>query len=163
MSYETKYHDDGTIEVWDVHRQSWVRNILPSQLADRIWASVSEGERQLWERHEARANFRAISQHRTPGPWAVSVEEGYDSRLVESACMGPHLYIKSEDGGNYVALLLPLHQGEAQQRVDAAVMAAAPRMLEALRKIASFRHDPNDRQAEIWAIAEAFAGQEEGS
>jgi hypothetical protein len=44
----TTYHRDGTITVWDVYTQSWVRTSAPS---DALLASLSEHERTRIVRH----------------------------------------------------------------------------------------------------------------
>lgn len=45
--YATTFHRDGTVTVWDVYTQSWVRTSRPS---DRILASLSS-ERDRVIRH----------------------------------------------------------------------------------------------------------------
>lgn len=52
--YRPKYHRDGTITIWNVYRQQWIKNVLPSELADEIWASHHEEDRQKWQEHEAK-------------------------------------------------------------------------------------------------------------
>lgn len=39
----TTYHKDGSVTVWDVYTQTWLRTTRPS---DRILASLGEGERR---------------------------------------------------------------------------------------------------------------------
>jgi len=49
--YGTTYFSDGTIEVWDVYRQGWIK-ARPRDLSDRIWASVTPEERSRWRSHK---------------------------------------------------------------------------------------------------------------
>jgi hypothetical protein len=41
--YETTYHTDGTVTLWDVYQQQWVRTDAPS---DRLLASLDWRERE---------------------------------------------------------------------------------------------------------------------
>lgn len=45
--YATTFHRDGTVTVWDVHQQQWVRTSRPS---DQILASCSS-DRERIKRH----------------------------------------------------------------------------------------------------------------
>ena len=44
----TTYHRDGTVTIWDVYQQSWVRGF---QLRDELLASLNDGERDRVLRH----------------------------------------------------------------------------------------------------------------
>ena len=41
---KTKYHRDGTVTLWDIYRQAWVR-IRASRISDEILSSLSSHER----------------------------------------------------------------------------------------------------------------------
>jgi hypothetical protein len=43
MNYRTTYHRDGSVTVWDVYTQAWLRTSRPS---DRVLASLSQEERR---------------------------------------------------------------------------------------------------------------------
>lgn len=47
-TYATRYHHDGTVTVWDVYRQQWVRLMHPS---DAVLASLSTATRERVMRH----------------------------------------------------------------------------------------------------------------
>jgi hypothetical protein len=47
-AYSTTFHRDGTVTVWDVYSQSWLRTRRPS---DRILASLNGKERDRVIRH----------------------------------------------------------------------------------------------------------------
>jgi hypothetical protein len=49
--YASKLHPDGTVSIWDVYTQGWIRTIAPS---DRILASLSREERGQVEAHLAK-------------------------------------------------------------------------------------------------------------
>lgn len=49
--YRTTYHRDGTVTVWDVYTQQWLRTSRPS---DQILASLPAEERERVRRHVAR-------------------------------------------------------------------------------------------------------------
>ena len=46
--YRTTYHRDGTVTIWDVYTQSWIRTDRPS---DQILASCMPEERERIIRH----------------------------------------------------------------------------------------------------------------
>ena len=46
--YRTTYHRDGTLTVWDVYRQQWVRTPSPS---DQVLASMRPADRDRAIRH----------------------------------------------------------------------------------------------------------------
>lgn len=46
--YRTTYHRDGTVTVWDVYTQSWLRTAQPS---DKVLASLSPKERERVKEH----------------------------------------------------------------------------------------------------------------
>ena len=46
--YESTFHRDGTVTVWDVYSQSWLRTRRPS---DRVLASLDERERNRVIKH----------------------------------------------------------------------------------------------------------------
>ena len=41
--FKTRYHRDGSVTVWDVYQQQWVRTTRPE---DRVLASLSTDERE---------------------------------------------------------------------------------------------------------------------
>ena len=43
MSYDTTYHNNGSVNIWDCYAQNWVETSAPS---DRLLATLSEEERQ---------------------------------------------------------------------------------------------------------------------
>lgn len=47
--YRTTYHRDGTVTVWDVYSQTWRRRVR--SMPDRVWASLSERERNKAAKH----------------------------------------------------------------------------------------------------------------
>lgn len=48
--YDTTYHRDGSVTVWDVYRQGWLRTESPS---DDVLASLSPEEREKIIAHTA--------------------------------------------------------------------------------------------------------------
>ena len=46
--YQTRYHRDGTVTIWDVYAQQWLRTSDPS---DRVLASLSDAQRERVIRH----------------------------------------------------------------------------------------------------------------
>ncbi len=51
-SYAVKFHRDGSVTVWDVYTQGWVRTSAPS---DAMLASLGSKERERVIRHCAAA------------------------------------------------------------------------------------------------------------
>ena len=51
--YKTTYHRDGTVTMWDVYSQSWLRRIEPGQIAAEVLASLMPEERARVMRHGA--------------------------------------------------------------------------------------------------------------
>jgi hypothetical protein len=47
---DTTYHRDGSVTLWDVYSQQWVRTDAPS---DEVYASLSASERARIMRHIA--------------------------------------------------------------------------------------------------------------
>ena len=43
MNFKTTYHRDGSVTVWDVYSQQWIRTKRPS---DQVLASLDNKERQ---------------------------------------------------------------------------------------------------------------------
>lgn len=52
--YATKFHRDGTVTVWDVYEQTWVRTHV-SRVSDQVLASLSSDERARILGHRERA------------------------------------------------------------------------------------------------------------
>ena len=44
-TYRTTYHRDGTVTLWDVYQQQWVR-LAADQVSDQILATLSDTERR---------------------------------------------------------------------------------------------------------------------
>jgi hypothetical protein len=42
--YKTTYHRDGTVTLWDVYTQSWLR-IVAGEISDRTLATLNDQER----------------------------------------------------------------------------------------------------------------------
>lgn len=51
--YATKYHADGTVTVWDVYEQRWVRTGIPTR---EMLESCGSEERERIIRHTATKN-----------------------------------------------------------------------------------------------------------
>ena len=49
-AYDSTFHRDGSVTVWDVHNQGWIRTSNPS---DRLLATLSSEEREKIEAHTA--------------------------------------------------------------------------------------------------------------
>jgi hypothetical protein len=47
-SFDTRYHSDGTVTLWNVYEQRWERGSL---FADNVWASLSNEERRKIHQH----------------------------------------------------------------------------------------------------------------
>jgi len=63
MSYQTKYHRDGTVTVWDVYRQQWTRREASDVYADdRVMASLPAYDRL---RIEAKAHGNTLAESRS--------------------------------------------------------------------------------------------------
>lgn len=54
MNYETTYHRDGTVTLWDVYKQQWER-VAAENVSDEILASLTETERSRIGRMAERA------------------------------------------------------------------------------------------------------------
>lgn len=52
-SGKTTYHRDGSVTLWDVYQQQWVRS---SAFSDEVYASLGAGERARVLRHTARGH-----------------------------------------------------------------------------------------------------------
>ena len=51
--YATTYHRDGTVTVWSVHRQGWVR-VHVTSMSDELLSTLTHGERSRIERMRAK-------------------------------------------------------------------------------------------------------------
>jgi hypothetical protein len=56
-AFDTKYHTDGSVTVWNVYHQTWLR-CQPSALSDRVLASLSSEERAKVLAHKPRRATR---------------------------------------------------------------------------------------------------------
>ncbi len=62
MSYDTTYHRDGTVTVWDVYRQQWTRRQASELALDNdVMPTLSGAER---ERVSAMARGMTVRQYR---------------------------------------------------------------------------------------------------
>lgn len=45
-------HVDGTVTVWDAHRQCWLRRVKPQEISEPVLASLSPSDRERVLRHK---------------------------------------------------------------------------------------------------------------
>ena len=49
-AYDSTFHKDGSVTIWDCHNQGWIRTSHPS---DRLLSTLSNDEREKIEAHTA--------------------------------------------------------------------------------------------------------------
>jgi len=58
--FDTKYHSDGTVTLWNVYEQQWERGSL---FPDHVWASLSNEERRKIHQHSVMHSASAPEQY----------------------------------------------------------------------------------------------------
>lgn len=58
-AFATKFHRDGTVTIWNVYEQGWVR-LAAGKISDRLLATLSEAERKRIARMAALKIYKGV-------------------------------------------------------------------------------------------------------
>lgn len=102
MSYQTRYHRDGTVTVWDVYRQQWTRREASAVYADdRVMASLP---------HRDRLRIEAAAAGNT---------------LAESRSICRHLLADADEGGTLQAVQMLDYTRDPTMHITCSIRRAA--------------------------------------